>query len=136
LNGAPGEAIGAALIAWPKSASYAGATLRAFPSSAPKEKLMVRSGMGCYFGSCMPRHWFIGLCYSLIAALNIARNGTQPLTWIPWMLLAAGALTLVYTPVEEGGKMQRKIVLSQRNKASLAVTILGVVLLVFRVFHR
>jgi len=83
----------------------------------------------------MPRHWLIGSCYALVAALNIFRNGGQLLTWIPWALLAAGALTLVYTPVEEGGKIRQKIVPSLRNKASVGVTILGAALLIFRVFH-
>ena len=55
----------------------------------------------------MPRHWFIGLCYSLIALWNLYRQGVRSPFWICWALLAIGALTLVYPPVEEGGKPKR-----------------------------
>ena len=79
----------------------------------------------------MPRHWFIGSCYVAIAALNIYRAGFHSPNWIPWILLAAGVLGLEYSPVEQDGKKKRQtIVFTGRNKASIAATILGVVLLV------
>ena len=73
----------------------------------------------------MPRHWIIGSCYLLIAALNIYRAGLRSPNWIPWILLAVGVLGLEYTPAEERGKKRQTIVFSDRNKASIAATVLG-----------
>jgi hypothetical protein len=78
----------------------------------------------------MPRHWIIGSCYLLIAALNIYRTGVASPNWIPWLFLAAGILSLQYTPAGQSGKKGGAIILSNRNKTSLAATILGVVMLV------
>jgi hypothetical protein len=78
----------------------------------------------------MPRHSIIGSCYLLIAALNIYRTGFRSLNWVPWIFLAAGILALEYTPVEQQGKKRQTIVFSDRNKASVAATILGVAMLV------
>jgi len=84
----------------------------------------------------MPRHWIIGSCYLSIAALNIYRTGFGSPNWIPWIFLAAGILGLEYTPVEQPGKKRQTIILSGRNKASIAATILGVAMLVrLAVFH-
>jgi hypothetical protein len=78
----------------------------------------------------MPRHWFVGSCYLSIAALNLYRAGFRSPNWIPWVLLAAGVLGLEYTPEEGHGKKRQRIAFSYRNKASIAVTILGVAILV------
>jgi hypothetical protein len=85
----------------------------------------------------MPRHWFMGSCYLLVCALNIHRSGFGSPNWIPWMLLAAGILTLAYTPVEQRGKTRQTLVMSNRNKASFVATGLGVLLLLgLLIFHR
>jgi hypothetical protein len=83
----------------------------------------------------MPRHWFVGSCYSAIAILSAYQRGISNLFWIPWALLGAGAFTLVYTETSDGGKPTSKLELSNRNKAGLAATALGCVLLVFFMFH-
>jgi hypothetical protein len=84
----------------------------------------------------MPRDWIIGSCYLLIAALIIYRTGVASPNWIPWILLAAGILTLQYNPAELNGKKSRMIVLSDRNKASIAATVLGLAILVgLAIFH-
>ena len=59
---------------------------------------MARRRGNCYGGKEMPRHWIIGSCYLLIAAPIIYRTGVATPNWIPWLLLAAGILTLQYTP--------------------------------------
>jgi hypothetical protein len=80
---------------------------------------------------------FLGSLYLLLAALNVARHGIRSLAWIAWALLAAGALSLVYTPVEKDSKTQYELVFSRRNQMSAALTILGVGLLIFVIlFHR
>jgi TRAP-type uncharacterized transport system fused permease subunit len=85
----------------------------------------------------MLRHWsrLLGLFYLLPAVLNLLRHGIFSLAWIAWALLAAGALSLVYTPVEKDGKTRNELVFSRRNRVSAAATVLGCVLLIFVLFH-
>jgi len=83
----------------------------------------------------MPRHWFVGSCYAAIAILSVYHRGVFNLYWVPWASLAAGAFTLVYTETTEGDKTTSKLEFSNRNKASLAATALGCVLLIFFMFH-
>lgn len=82
----------------------------------------------------MPRHWFLGLIYSLIAALNVYHQGFRSARWAPWALMAVGALTLVYLPAEEG-KPKPKIMMSMRNKAAIGAMLSGILLLGFQVLH-
>jgi hypothetical protein len=84
----------------------------------------------------MPRHWFVGSCYSAVAVFNLIRWGVLSLHWVPWALLGAGAYALVYTEVPEDAGAKSKFEFSNRNKASLATTAMGVVLLVFVMFRR
>jgi hypothetical protein len=86
----------------------------------------------------MVRHWsrYLGLFYLLPTVLNLVRHGVLSLAWIAWMLLAAGALSLVYSPVEKDGKTQYQLVFSRRNQMSAALTFLGLSLLAFLLlFH-
>jgi predicted metal-binding membrane protein len=78
----------------------------------------------------------IGCCYLLLAVLNVVRHGVLSLAWIAWALLSFGALSLVYTPVEEGGKTEYELVFSGRNRLSAAATLLGVVLLILLILVR
>jgi hypothetical protein len=78
----------------------------------------------------------LGLLYLLLAILNLVRHGILSLAWIAWMLLAAGALSLVYTPVEKDGKTKQELAFSRRNQVGGAVSILGGGLLIFLLlFH-
>ncbi len=83
----------------------------------------------------MPRHWFVGSVYSAIAILNVYHRGIFNLYWAPWTLLAAGAFALVYAETTDGAKTKRKLEFSNRNKASIAATALGCVLLIFFMFR-
>jgi hypothetical protein len=75
----------------------------------------------------MPRHWFVGLSYFLIAVLNVYRQGVRPLRWVPWALMCAGTSALEYLPVKDGSKDKPKLAASMRNKASVGTLVLGVV---------
>ena len=78
----------------------------------------------------------LGLLYLLLAILNLVRHGILSLAWIAWMLLAAGAPSLVYTPVEKDGKTKQELAFSRRNQVGGAVSILGGGLLIFLLlFH-
>ena len=86
----------------------------------------------------MVRRWsrFLGSVYLLLAALNVARHGILSVAWAAWALLAAGAFSLAYTPVEKDGKTRYELVFSRQNKLSAALTILGGGLLIFVIFFR
>jgi hypothetical protein len=75
---------------------------------------------------------FLGLLYLLLAMLNLVRHGILSLVWIAWVLLAVGALSLVYTPVEKDGETKYELAFSRRNQVGGAVSNLGGALLIFR----
>jgi hypothetical protein len=81
----------------------------------------------------MSRLRIIGAVYLAVAALNIYHAGFVSPNWIPWALLAAGALTWEPAPAAQKGQ---KMVLSDRKKASLTATILGVTTLAGLVIYR
>ena len=76
----------------------------------------------------------LGVCYLLLAGLNLFRHGVLSLAWVAWALLSFGALSLVYTPVHKGGKTEYELVFSQRNKISAGATVLGGALLIAVIF--
>jgi hypothetical protein len=70
------------------------------------------------------------LVLSVDCCFESLSGGFPSPNWIPWVLLAAGVLGLEYTPVEEHREKRQRISFSYRNKASIAMTILGVAILV------
>jgi hypothetical protein len=78
----------------------------------------------------------LGCCYLLLAMLNVVRHGVLSLAWIAWGLLAFGALSLVYTPVEKSGKTEHELVFKGRNRISGVATLLGVALLILLILFR
>ena len=97
---------------------------------------MVWLGVDCYVRTVRRFSRVVGCCYLALAALNVVRRGVLSLAWIAWGLLAFGALSLVYTPVENDSKAEHQLVFKGRNRVSGAATLLGVALLILLILFR